>query len=80
MKKLIILSAVSLLAITLAACGGDSGGKTVVVTPGSPPDPNSKFGSKFAADFKADPNSDPASVASGDVVAVDPSKDPSSVN
>ncbi|MDV6331154.1 hypothetical protein [Asticcacaulis sp. 201] len=80
MKKLIMLSVVVALAAGLSACGGDGGGKTVVITPGAPADSNTKFGAKFAADFKADPNSDPASVSASDVVPVDPTAKPSPVN
>ena len=80
MKKLILISMLVGVATGLAACGGGGGGgKTVVTTPGSPSDPNAKFGAKFAAAFKANPNSDPAVVSAGDVVPVDPTADPSAV-
>lgn len=80
MKKLILLSAVSVLATALAACGGGGSSGTTVITPPPPSDPNTKFGAKFAAAFKADPNSAPASVSSSDVVPPDPTAKPSAVH
>ncbi|MGA9659447.1 MAG: hypothetical protein WBQ60_10155 [Asticcacaulis sp.] len=80
MKKLILISLMGGLALGLSACGGGSGGsQTVVVTPPPPADSNTKFGTKFAAAFKADSNAEPLSVAAGDVVAVDPTAEPSAV-
>ena len=81
MKKLIMLSVLAGMALSLSACGGGSGsGTTVVVTPPPPADPNAKFGTAFAADFKKDPNSAPASVSATDVVAPDPTATPASVH
>lgn len=77
MKKLIALTVLTGLAVGLSACGGGGGGgsKTVVVTPPDP-GPTAKYGAKFDAAFKADANADPVTVAPGDVVAVDPSAEP----
>ena len=80
MKKLILMSILVGIGAGLAPSGREGGGgKNVVTPPGSPADPNAKFGAKFAAAFKANPNSDPAVVSAGDVVPVDPTADPSPV-
>lgn len=79
MKKLIALTVLTGLAAGLSACGGGSGGsKTVVVTPPEP-GATAKYGAKFDAAFKADPNADPVTVAPGDVVAVDPTAEPTAL-
>ncbi len=61
--KIMLLSGV---AITLAGCGGGSGGGATVVLPQARLEDS--FGPQFGVDYRANPNSEPVKPVQGDIV------------
>ena len=79
-QLLLQASALTLLAIGVAACGGGNSSRTPTPGQTSSARQEDQFGIAFGNDFRADPNSEPAQVADGDIIAVSLTTEPVAIN
>jgi hypothetical protein len=76
MKRLLITTAsLSLLGLSLSACGG-GGGSSATVTPPPAAKFEAQFGANFATAFGAAANTEPKDVAAGDTIGVSLTAEP----